>query len=128
MAARAGNLLFFPPSSSKDSGPDTTFRMLEAGLSDAGLFTMDLYPFSTKIPRMSPKLEAFVCDHTLEDDQTARDLWDILLADATAVYAIRAITSDHWLAQNKLTKVKTKRLGDSDRMFPLNISDDTQTL
>lgn len=99
MAARAGNLLFYPPSSNKDEnrgtlvyGPDTTFRMLEAGLSDAGCYTMDLYPFSTKIPRFSPAFKAFNTDESFENEDTAQDLWDLLVADAMSVYATRAIT------------------------------------
>lgn len=63
ITARAGNLLFYPPSSSPKTardtlvmGPDTTERILAAGLSDAGLFTIDLYPFSTRIPTLQDRI------------------------------------------------------------------------
>lgn len=97
-AARAGNLLFYPPASNKDSnrdtlvrGPDTTFRMLEAHLSDVGLFTMDLYPFSTTIPITSPGCRAFKFDTTFSHSDTAVKLWDLFYAHAAQVYAERAI-------------------------------------
>lgn len=98
MSARAGNLLFYPPSTNKDSsrdtlvyGPDTTSRMLRAGLSDIGLYTTDMYPFSTKIPRTSACNKAFKFDESFSHKDTAIDLWDVLTSDASEVYSLRAV-------------------------------------
>lgn len=96
-SAQIGNLIFFPPPSNKDSnrdtlvrGPDTTFRMLEAHLSDIGLFTMDLYPFSTKLPRHGQGCSAFKYDDTFAHSDTAVKLWDLFYNHATQVYSQRA--------------------------------------
>lgn len=99
ITARAGNLLFYPPPTNKPSvrdtlvrGPDTTRRMLDAGLSDAGLFTLDMYPFSTKIPRKSSaSCSPFTWDDTFENSNTAAELWKIFTIDASAAYLERAV-------------------------------------
>ncbi|KAK9898979.1 hypothetical protein P389DRAFT_41940 [Cystobasidium minutum MCA 4210] len=97
MSARAGNLLFYPPSTNKDTnrdtlvyGPDTTSRMLRAGLTGTGLYTMDMYPFSTKVPQISAENKAFKWDKSFGDSDTAVDLWDLFNPDACSIYARRA--------------------------------------
>lgn len=96
--ARVGNLLFYPPSRNPDhirdtlvQGPDTTTRMLAAHLSDVGLYTMDMYPFSTKIPKRAAQYKEFTWDTSFQHPETALALWEHFLADAQTIYAQRAI-------------------------------------